>query len=466
MTRSYRTLILAILLCAVAVLGAACSDESEYVEPNASCFNGEVVDFEGDSYCILIEEGFLVKDCPEEFPNGRDFDGVIACGEDKVPDALKEELEERGILKEEGQGENNNSSNGNNSSANNPSNNNETDICLELEEEIGSVYQEFSSCETNSDCVIVDALSGCNAVINSEGAEAYSELVSRIQEARCGFADCAPVDRAACQEGRCIGEWGDEPIGICEDLESRYQNEVEINSACEVDADCKVVPGQCGAGLGGCYEFVNQDFDAGRLSELGSEFWDAECTDAVCDCDDPPEVSCNSGTCGPREEQPGDGACGSSSDCAEDQFCWFSQKICGADNTPGECRPRPTNCEGAPTEGVCPCEPIEGDQALPYWSECAANMAGSDVSSFGGCWIDGPGSSFDCGDMLTCSPGDVCNISFNDVFGPDEPEYFANCSAPPPSCDGQQTSCDCLDLEEWDTCNDSTGETMVFYPGG
>ncbi|MCB9519629.1 MAG: hypothetical protein H6700_02690 [Myxococcales bacterium] len=67
---------------------------------NASdlCGADDVFALAGANYCVVIEEGFLEADCPDDFPFGRDFDGVIVCGEEEPPDEARDELVERGLL--------------------------------------------------------------------------------------------------------------------------------------------------------------------------------------------------------------------------------------------------------------------------------------------------------------------------------------------------------------------------------
>lgn len=83
-------------LCVCAL--AACNDTAE-TGPVAECDEMNTFDFEGARYCIVIEEGFLSSDCPDELPEGRDFADFTACtdGED-VPDEIEGEAAARGFI--------------------------------------------------------------------------------------------------------------------------------------------------------------------------------------------------------------------------------------------------------------------------------------------------------------------------------------------------------------------------------
>jgi hypothetical protein len=72
---------------------------------------------------------------------------------------------------------------------------------------------------------------------------------------------------------------------------------VNDNRACNVADDCQTLNGQCGVGLGGCYEAVNQSISQEDLNALGDEFSRANCFAAVCDCAEAPAVDCVAGQC-------------------------------------------------------------------------------------------------------------------------------------------------------------------------
>lgn len=92
-----KTLAARLALVILTTLPCAACIEGGGPAPEPAC-PGEEVEHEGDPYCILIEEGFLVSDCPRNYPNGRDFDGAIACGASEAPDDLRDELEQDGYV--------------------------------------------------------------------------------------------------------------------------------------------------------------------------------------------------------------------------------------------------------------------------------------------------------------------------------------------------------------------------------
>ncbi|MEO1270942.1 MAG: hypothetical protein AAFX99_22875, partial [Myxococcota bacterium] len=96
MTPNRGTLLPLALLVGVFLLFACNAEEENSPE---TCPDGEEVEYEGDGYCILIEEGFLTEDCPTSFPNGEAVSTVIVCSATPgLPDGLEAELERRGII--------------------------------------------------------------------------------------------------------------------------------------------------------------------------------------------------------------------------------------------------------------------------------------------------------------------------------------------------------------------------------
>lgn len=71
-----------------------CNEDSD----RAICDAANTFDFDGGAYCIVIEEGFLSADCPDEFPEGREFDDFTVCtDEGAVPDEVEDEARRRGF---------------------------------------------------------------------------------------------------------------------------------------------------------------------------------------------------------------------------------------------------------------------------------------------------------------------------------------------------------------------------------
>ena len=74
--------------------------------------------------------------------------------------------------------------------------------------------------------------------------------------------------------------------------------------------------------------------------------------------------------------------------CPAGEYCSFTDKECGGNDSGGVCTPVPTDCDtiAAP---VCGC-----DQKA-YVNGCYANMAGTDIDALGGCTP--PMGMFGCG---------------------------------------------------------------------
>lgn len=83
---------------------------------------------------------------------------------------------------------------------------------------------------------------------------------------------------------------------VCEVIEAEYAELVEPPS-CDEPTDCELLYGQCGVGLGGCYELGDGTTTQAELDALGQDYADAGCTGAVCDCPEAPAVDCVDGTC-------------------------------------------------------------------------------------------------------------------------------------------------------------------------
>lgn len=82
----------------------------------------------------------------------------------------------------------------------------------------------------------------------------------------------------------------------CEGIEGEYRRVVDENASCSADSECMVLGGQCGVGLGGCYEAASADV-SDELEELGRRYAALGCTSGVCDCAGPPLVACDVGRC-------------------------------------------------------------------------------------------------------------------------------------------------------------------------
>jgi len=121
---------------------------------------------------------------------------------------------------------------------------------------------------------------------------------------RCA-ADGGCFEPEACGEGqRCVFEGGSAscsggPVS-CAAIEADYAALVDdpASRGCNDVAECKVVLGHCGVGLGGCYHALAQDFDEGQLAALAMVYTDNKCTQGVCDCAEAPPLQCVDNLCG------------------------------------------------------------------------------------------------------------------------------------------------------------------------
>jgi hypothetical protein len=77
----------------------ACLDSFDDLPGDESPCNGDnTIEIDGEDFCIVIEEGFLVSDCPEELPVGTEVEDLVVCSEAEPPEDIDEELRERGFL--------------------------------------------------------------------------------------------------------------------------------------------------------------------------------------------------------------------------------------------------------------------------------------------------------------------------------------------------------------------------------
>ena len=168
------------------------------------------------------------------------------------------------------------------------------------------------------------------------------------------------------------------------------------------------------------------------------------CSDGEC-LTPPPPVECNF-------ETP----------CSDGELCVYQAGLCGAigfSEGRGICQAVPSDCaEG--TE-VCGCD------GVIYQSQCAAHSVVVDVSRFGGCHEMAEPSQFSCGQQ-SCDDQTYCAIFMNDIAGPDQPEFTADCVGIPDVCSGDEApTCErCFMPDLFLTCADIGEQMIVVYPGG
>lgn len=140
--------------------------------------------------------------------------------------------------------------------------------------------------------------------------------------------------------------------------------------------------------------------------------------------------------------------------CEETHWCDYPDNSCGFDDGSGTCQPRPDVCK--PLE-----QPVCGCDGTVYVTDCAAALAGVDVSNAGSCTP--PAGSFACGHLLCDADSQYCRRQVSDVVGiPDD----WSCEPLPGGC-GANPDCDCLDAEVCgDMCSVTGDGLRLTCPGG
>jgi hypothetical protein len=160
------------------------------------------------------------------------------------------------------------------------------------------------------------ALAGCAMapVCGSECGFECGCCACDLDEAHCGWAGldeaalycqgdcyvsvpCGTTD--ACVDAGPYGLACGAGFETCADIEAAYAFLTgDDHRTCTADADCAIVDGQCGNGLGGCWHAVHVAVRAEALRALGSQYAAIFCTQAVCDCAPPPAAArCDQGLC-------------------------------------------------------------------------------------------------------------------------------------------------------------------------
>lgn len=129
---------------------------------------------------------------------------------------------------------------------------------------------------------------------------------------------------------------------------------------------------------------------------------------------------------GPTTGSGGPPLCGglAGATCSDGYYCAFDNGTCGGDDSGGVCLPMPGVCD-EPGNPVCGCD------GQIYASECAAHLAGFDVSSATSCM-------FACGTGVCHHGTEYCQISTSGG----QP-YDVVCLPVPDTCNGEP-SCDCI----------------------
>lgn len=129
-------------------------------------------------------------------------------------------------------------------------------------------------------------------------------------------------------------------IDPCQSIADDYRQLVDQYSACGQDSDCAWRYGQCGLGLGSCYEPVRAELPQQALAALGARWFRAGCGGELCnDCDAPPPVRCQDGLCA-LDIDCGDHQMGESwvrEDGCTRCSCTRSGEVCDASLCPTAC---------------------------------------------------------------------------------------------------------------------------------
>ena len=156
-------------------------------------------------------------------------------------------------------------------------------------------------------------------------------------------------------------------------------------------------------------------------------------------------------------------ACSQNDPCADNQVCVYNEGLCGAvgfSDGHGQCQVIPEICDTG-ANPACGCD------GQIYGNACNALGQGVDVSQFGGCALGDDSSTFICGEQ-SCAAQTYCAIFMNDVVGPDQSEYTADCVGLPDLCQAEDMpNCTtCFEPDLFMTCVDVGEQMIVVYPGG
>ena len=148
--------------------------------------------------------------------------------------------------------------------------------------------------------------------------------------------------------------------------------------------------------------------------------------------------------------------CSPSMPCGSDEYCDYSDQLCGKSPYVGHCKTRPQGCS-LNLQPACGCD------GKVYGNACNAYAAGVDISN-AGCPSPDPGL-FSCGSGFCDKATQYCQKIGSDV-GSIPDDYM--CQPIPPVCNGTP-SCDCLGKTVCGmfTCDaTSDGGFLTVCPGG
>lgn len=291
----------------------------------------------------------------------------------------------------------------------------------------------------------------CNQCTCNESGEFV--CTRSICEVTCGsYAVGEVVSSDACQTCTCM-ETGDVEclLSPCAEPVCEYENiTYTVGDSFPASDGCNTCSCE-DAGVTICSQMpcVNGCEYAGMMYAIGDLFPAEDgCND--CSCNPTGQVACTEAVCTELE-------CSTSSDCTEDFYCVFSRSDCGEGNQLGRCVPKPEGCLPIDEGHFCGCDGTYADGL------CTLAQRGVDLQPLGACNLP-TNDGFVCGEQ-TCALGMACSVSWNDVFGPNEPLFYAGCVEI--TCDAVDP-CDCfvIDQNQPVTCEQRNEHTFVYYPGG
>jgi hypothetical protein len=141
--------------------------------------------------------------------------------------------------------------------------------------------------------------------------------------------------------------------------------------------------------------------------------------------------------------------------CAADEYCDFSDDLCGGNDNGGVCTKRPLGC----TDNFWPTCGCDGQV---YGNPCDANSHGEDINDGASCAP--PAGMFGCGAHFCTTGKEYCEMDGSDIGG--TPSTFG-CKPLPAGC-GSAPDCACLSGVPCGTlCSvQPDGGLQIVCPGG
>lgn len=178
--------------------------------------------------------------------------------------------------------------------------------CGGLRQQYQDAVKQNQSCTKSSECQILQGncsigVGTCYHAANTNLTQKQlDDLVSKWKANLCQgpVCKCPPAPKSAsCVSGVCQP---DKALS-CAEIKTRYDDLTKNATSCTEDADCKLLYGHCGTGLGGCYYYANGSLSQADLDALSKQWQSQGCSGPVCRCTAPPKaLACKSGVCAPK----------------------------------------------------------------------------------------------------------------------------------------------------------------------